>query len=196
MAIHLHVLVDMTGGTHIPTALDAYDDFDLRRFDDASSERAPAALRTILSAHFHSNRKAWEIISLSRQRIALAGDETTVCDLCLVAADAPVQRIVRTAVVCIDVISSEPLSLIQNRADAYDSIGVKHVWLLDPTFQTGWRATSAGLFQIRDDQMMIPGTSIGFRLSTVFKEMEEMLRPARRMSVSSALERNRNDMRR
>ena len=186
----------MTGSPQTSNQFDAYEGFDLGRFENASSERAPAALRTILAAHFYSNRRAWEIVPLSRQRVALAGDETTICDVCIVAADAPVQRIVRTALVCIDVISSEPLSLIHNRAHAYDSIGVKHVWLLDPTFQTGWRATAAGLFQIRDDQMAIPGTSIGFRLSTVFKEMDEMLHPVRRMSVSSALERNRSELRR
>lgn len=186
----------MTGAAQTNDPIDAYEYFDVRRFEDASSERAPSALRTILAAHFFSNRRAWDIVPLTRQRISLVTDEIAVCDLCIVAADAPVQRTARNALACIDVISSEPLSLIQNRADAYDAIGVKHFWLLDPVFQTGWRATPAGLFQIRDDQMSIPGTSIGFRLSIVFRDMEDMLRPNRRMSVSSALERNRNEVRR
>jgi hypothetical protein len=186
----------MIGHGQTSNQVDAYEYFDVQRFEDASSERAPAALRTILASHFFGNRRAWDVVPLARQRISLATDEIAVCDLCIVAADAPVQRTVRSALACIDIISSEPLSLIQNRADAYDSIGVKHFWLLDPVFQTGWRATPAGLFQIRDDQMSIPGTSIGFRLSTVFKDMEEMLRPNRRMSVASALERNRSEVRR
>ncbi len=186
----------MTGAGQTNNQIDAYEYFDVQRFEDASSERAPAALRTILASHFFSNRRAWEIVPLVRQRISLVTDEITVCDLCIVAADAPVQPTVRSPLACIDIISSEPLSLIQSRADAYDSIGVKHFWLLDPVFRTGWRATPTGLFQIRDDQMSISGTSIGFRLSTVFKDMEEMLRPNRRMSVSAALERNRNEVRR
>lgn len=167
-----------------PHSVDTSDSFELDRFESASSERAPAALRTILAGHFHANRRTWDIVTLSRQRVALAAGGSTVCDICIVAADAPVERVIRTPpMVCIDVISSEPLAFVQNRVDAYEAIGVKHIWLLDPAFRTGWRATSSGLFQIRDDQLTISGTSIGFRLATVFNELDEMIRPGRRVSV-------------
>lgn len=177
-----------------PHAADSSDQFDVDRFEIASSERAPAALRTILAAHFHTNRRTWDIVPLSRQRILFASGDSTVCDICIVAADAPVERVVRTPpMVCIDVISSEPLAFVQNRVDAYESMGVKHIWLLDPAFRTGWRATSSGLFQVRDDQLAISGTSVGFRLATLFNEMDEMIRPGRRNSVQAALSRTRSE---
>lgn len=156
-------------------------------------ERAQAGLRTILAAHFHANRRQWGLTTLCRQRIVISPKESTICDICILGPDAPLERVVRSPpMICIDVMSEEPLALVQSRADLYESMGVKHIWLLDPAYRAAWRATSAGLFQVRDDQMMISGTSIGFRLSGVFDELEELLRPPQRLSVSSAIERTRN----
>ena len=186
----------MTGFGATTNTVDPYHDYDLGRFETASSERAPAALRTILAAHFHANRRTWGIVSLSRQRIALTAESSTVCDVCVLTSESPVERVVQLApLICIDVISSEPLALVQNRVDAYEAIGVKHIWLLDPAFRTGWRATSSGLFQVRDDLMSVSGTSVGFRLTEIFGEMEDMIRPSRRMSVSAATERSRREAR-
>ncbi len=183
----------MTNGEPSSTqAKDTYA-FDRNRFDAFSTERAQAALRTILATHFHTNRRNWNIVTLCRQQIAVGSGDTRMCDLCILPDDAPVEQVVRTTpMICLNVLSEEPLALIQNRADAFESIGVKHVWLLDPMSRVGWKATSTGLFQIRNDEFMIPGTSIGFRLSTVFSEMDDMIHPTKRLSVSAALERSRN----
>jgi hypothetical protein len=94
--------------------------------------------------------------------------------------------------ICIDIMSEEPLALLQKRTDLYERIGVKHIWLLDPTFRSAWRASSSGLFQVRDDQMMISGTPIGFRLSAIFLELDELLRPPQRTPAASAIERPRS----
>jgi hypothetical protein len=183
--------VIMTNGESFTQAKDTYS-FDRSRFDASSTERAQAALRTILATHFHTNRRNWNIVTLCRQQIAV-GSGTQVCDLCVLSDDAPVEQVVRTTpMICLNVISAEPLAVIQNQADTLESIGVKHIWLLDPIFRTGWKATSTGLFQIRNDEFMIAGTSIGFRLSAVFSEMDEMIHPPKRLSVSAALERSRS----
>ena len=156
-------------------------------------ERAQGGLRTVLAAHFHANRRQWGVIALCRQRILVSPKESTICDVCILGSDAPLERVVRSPpMICIDVMSEESLALVQNRADLYTQMGVKHIWLLDPAYRTAWRATAAGLFQVRDDQMVISGTSIGFRLSVIFEELEELLRPPQRVTVSAAIERTRN----
>ncbi|SEB48025.1 hypothetical protein [Terriglobus roseus] len=163
------------------------------RFRCDPFERAQAGLRAILAAHFHTNRRPWGIVTLCRQRILISEAESTICDICIVGSDAPVSRVVRSPpMICIDVMSEEPLAMVQNRADLYERMGVKHIWLLDPTYRAAWRATSSGLFQVRDDQLMISGTSIGFRLSSIYQELDEVLRPSQRMSVSAAIDRSRN----
>jgi hypothetical protein len=162
------------------------------RFQPDPFERAQSGLRTILAAHFHTNRRPWGILALCQQRILISEKETTICDLCILGSDAPLERVVRSPpMICIDVMSEEPLALVQNRVDLYERMGVKHIWLIDPTYRAAWRANSSGLFQVRDDQMLISGTSIGFRLTSVFQELDELLRPPQRMSVSSAIERSR-----
>jgi hypothetical protein len=163
------------------------------RFQSDPFERAQAGLRAILAAHFHVNRRPWGIVALCRQRILISEAESTICDICIVGSDAPFSRVVRSPpMICIDVMSEEPLALVQNRADVYEKMGVKHIWLLDPMYRAAWRATASGLFQVRDDQLMISGTSIGFKLSNIFQELDEVLRPQQRMSVSAAIDRSRN----
>lgn len=163
------------------------------RFQPDPFERAQAGLRTILAAHFHANRRPWGVVTLCQQRIQISDKESTICDLCILGSDAPLERVVRSPpMICVDVMSEEPLALVQNRVDLYERMGVKHIWLIDPTYRAAWRANSSGLFQVRDDQMIISGTSIGFRLSLVFQELEELLRPPQRLSVTSAIERSRN----
>jgi Uma2 family endonuclease len=182
----------MTGEPSKYQTADDSKAFDLSRFESYSTERAQSALRTILAAHFHAHRRNWNVVTLCRQQVYINQGKHRVCDICIVSDEAPAERVVRVPpVICIDIISEEPLALVQNRVDTYEEAGVKHIWILDPVFRTGWKASSSGLFQVRDDQMLIAGTSIGFKLSAVFEEMEEMLRPARRLSVPAALERSR-----
>jgi hypothetical protein len=189
--------VIMTSGEPSSNQAEDLYSFDRNRFDAFSTERAQAALRTILASHFHTNRRNWNIVTLCRQQIAVGPGDTRMCDLCILPADAPVEQVVRTTpMICLNVISEESLALIQNHVDTFEKIGVKHVWLLDPMFRTGWKATSTGLFQIRNDECIIPGTSIGFRLSTVFSEMDEMIHPTKRLSVSAAIERSRSSINR
>jgi hypothetical protein len=182
----------MTDDPNTMSSPQNYGGFNTDRYEASSTERAQSALRSILAAHFHNNRKNWNIVALCRQKIAFHAAESKICDICIISADAPVERVVRIPpMICLDVISEEPLALIQNRVDMYEKLGVKHIWMLDPAFRTGWKATSAGLFQVRDDQMMISGTPIGLRLTAIFEEMEELIRPSKRLSVSAALERSR-----
>ena len=166
--------------------------FDVDRYAPDSFDRSQSALRTILGSHFHSNRKAWNIVTLLRQRVAISQYDSAVCDVCVLHAEAPVERVVRVPpLICIDIVTEESLAAVQRRVDSYASTGVKHVWLLDAAYRCAWRATSSGLFQVRDDQMMIAGTSIGFRLTAVFEELDELMQPGKRLSVSAAIERAR-----
>jgi Uma2 family endonuclease len=167
-------------------------DADGQGFQADPFERAQSCLRTILAAHFHASRRAWGIVALCRQRILISERESTICDVCILGSDAPFERVVRAPpMICIDVLSEEPLAQVQSKIYLYEKMGVKHIWLLDPAYRSAWRATSTGLFQVRDDQMMISGTSIGFQLSSIFQELDELNRPPHRMSVSSAIERSR-----
>jgi hypothetical protein len=192
LAPHVLMLVYMIAGD-TSSSNSSLDAFDTARFDASSTERSHAALRAILATHFHVNRKNWNIVTLCRQRISVSADESRVCDLCILDADAPVEQVVHMPpMICVDIISNEPLALIQHRVDIYERMGVKQIWLLDPNFRSAWKASGAGLFQIKNDEMGIPGTSIGFRLNTIFAEMDELLRPGRRTSLSSTVERINN----
>jgi hypothetical protein len=57
--------------------------------------------------------------------------------------------------------------------DEYVAFQVENIWILDPQKRIAWRADSAGLHQVTEDALTVPGTPIRVVLSELFAELDQ-----------------------
>jgi len=140
-------------------------------------ERPHAALQGILFAIFHANRQKWKIVALPKQRVQVSRTHYRVPDLCVVSKNDPVHVVITTApMICIEILSSgDSISSIQERADEYTAMGVGYIWVADPISRRVWAVSSDGLYPVREDLLVVPGTPIEISLPKVFAELDELL---------------------
>jgi hypothetical protein len=75
----------------------------------------------------------------------------------------------RVPILCIEILSDEPFSEVQQRCDAYLADGIAHVWLLDPDRKRAYTVTKAeGLRECRGGILQIANPPLELDLKTIF----------------------------
>ncbi|WP_213805230.1 Uma2 family endonuclease [Granulicella sp. dw_53] len=139
-------------------------------------ERPHALLQGIFLAIFHANRRTWNIVVLPEQRVQTSRNHYRIPDVCVLRRSDPVDAIVKTApLICVEVLSPrDTMSAMQERVDDYASMGVEHIWLVDPVSRHAYVATREGFQQPANQEFTVPGTPIRVPLSEIFAEFDEM----------------------
>lgn len=74
----------------------------------------------------------------------------------------------------IEVLSrDETLTELQERVNDYASMGVGHIWAVDPWLRVGYVASMRGFVQPEDGVLLVEGTSIAVTLVDVFTELDQ-----------------------
>jgi Uma2 family endonuclease len=138
-------------------------------------EQPHAHLQNIFGGIFREHRKEWAVRALTEQRIQISARRYRIADVCILRSSDPQDPIVRVPpLLCIEVLSKgDSLSELQERVDDYQSMGVQHIWAIDPWKRHGYLATTQGFTQPQDGILAVPDTSIRIALADVFAELDE-----------------------
>ncbi len=92
-------------------------------------------LTGLLFAHFHPSAKALGVLPIVEQRIRIDANRVRICDFVLIQAELPRERVTQTPpLLCVEVLSPEDrLARAEVVLTDYRNMGVKHIWLMDPS---------------------------------------------------------------
>ena len=95
-------------------------------------------------------RLRWRV--LAEQRVQVRATRFRVPDVCVLAEDAPREKIIRTPpILCIEILSPEDrMSRYLERVNDYFEMGVPTCWIIDPIGRRAWAATPGHLDEATD----------------------------------------------
>ena len=108
-------------------------------------------------------------------RVQVKATRFRVPDVCVLAADAPTEQILRhPPLLCIEVLSpSDTIARMRDRIRDYLEMGVRQVWLLDPASRSAMTCEGSTMTEQREGSLRLPGTAIEVALAEVFQVLDE-----------------------
>jgi Uma2 family endonuclease len=139
-------------------------------------DRPHAAMQAILTAIFNNNRRLWNVVALTEQRVQTSAKHFRIPDICVLRRSDPVDPIVHVApLICVEILSPrDSLSDMQERVDDYFQMGVTHVWVIDPRNRRAYVASTKGFQEPENAQFSVPETPVRISIADVFAEFDEM----------------------
>jgi len=139
-------------------------------------ERPHSILQGILVTLFNINRRAWGIVAGTEMRVQVGERRYRIPDVCVLRRSDPNDDIVKTPpLICIEVLSPEDrIQRVQERFADYATMGVEHMWLLDPVRHQAWAVMADGSQTHVESEFTVPGTPIRISLAEVFAELDDM----------------------
>ncbi len=139
-------------------------------------EQYHAFVQTAIAVIFYANRKAWGFRSLTELRLQVSATRYRVPDVCVIPASEPIVPIpMKPPVVCIEVLSPEDrFQRVVKRVQDYRSMGVEHIWIIDPQTRECWTIdhASGGAIPMFEDAFTIPGTPVRVAIADIFEEID------------------------
>jgi Uma2 family endonuclease len=173
----------MSSATLVPVSeyLTASYEHDCDYIDGELQERSVGEishsfLQTVLATMFNANRRQWGVVAGTELRVQVAARRYRVPDICVIRRSDPKDPIVQTApLICIEVLSPEDrIQRVQERFADYATMGVEHMWLLDPVRRQAWVVSADGSQTHVESEFIVPGTPIRVSLAEVFAELDDM----------------------
>jgi Uma2 family endonuclease len=133
-----------------------------------------ATFQIAIGSHFWVHRAAWGIHPVSEQRIRVAADRVRICDIAVLRADTPRERVTQTPpLICIEILSPEDrLSRAKEVLADYLRMGVENIWLVDPIYRSVWIFDAAGLHEADPTNLEVKDTPIHLDLSEAFAALD------------------------
>ena len=132
-----------------------------------------ARLQWLISAQFASSETDWQVTGVVEQRIRIDANRVRICDIALLRADAPREKVTKTApLLCIEVMSPEDrLSRAKIVLGDYLRMGVEHIWLLDPMRRAAYTLDASGLHE-QEGTLSVPDTAICLDVDALFARLD------------------------
>lgn len=123
---------------------------------------------------FNVRAKEWATDVVLEQRIRVTADRVRVCDVVVLGADAPRERVTVTPpLICIEILSPEDrLSRAKIVLGDYLAMGVENVWLIDPIYRSAWTFDAAGLHEADPANLKVKDTPIHLDLTEAFAALD------------------------
>lgn len=128
-------------------------------------------IQAAIIAYFFARRKAWGISVAPEQRIQVSPTRFRIPDVCVVLGE-PEEQIFRTPpFLCIEILSPEDrMSRVEQRIDDYLTMGVRYVWVIDPSSRHVYSATrEAGLQEFKGTILRTENPVLELPLAEVFE---------------------------
>jgi Uma2 family endonuclease len=111
-----------------------------------------ARLQMAIAAYLYARRRELGIVVVPEQRVQVSPTRFRVPDICvLLGAGRPPQIFTDPPFICIEILSPEDrMAAMQERVDDYLNMGVPYIWILNPAPRKAFRATTAGILEIRE----------------------------------------------
>ncbi len=128
----------------------------------------------LLFTVFAVNGASWKTDPVVEQRIRVSPNQIRVCDVAVLRADAPRERVTMTApLLCIEVLSPEDRTARAKLVLAdYLAMGVVNIWLIDPIRRTAFTFDALGLHEADVRHLEVPGTPICVDLMPIFAALD------------------------
>ena len=96
---------------------------------------------------------------LPEQRVQVSPSRFRVPDVCILAEDAPREKITRTPpMLCIEILSPEDtMSRVMEKVKDYFKMGVPVCWIVNPISREAWTATPGQLIEATDGVLRAGG---------------------------------------
>ena len=134
-----------------------------------------ALVQKAVAIIFHINRQAWRTRSAISLRLKISPIRYRVADVCVLNASEPIVPIpFKPPLLCVEVLSPEDrLQLMVARVQDYRTMGVQHIWIIDPATRECWTIDSeGGALPMLDDAFTIPGTPVRVAIADIFEEID------------------------
>jgi len=137
-------------------------------------ERGHSTLQLAFGALFHRNRAEWSVVPLTEQRVQVVANRYRVPDVCVIRREDPRDEIIRKApLICLEVLSPEDtFSRLQTKVDDYVSMGVEHIWVIDPATRRAYVAGPQGFLDLASGEFTVPGTLIRVVVADLFADLD------------------------
>ena len=137
-------------------------------------EKEHSIIQRFLTVLFAINRAAWGVEVFPELRTQTQARRFRVPDVLVMrAADKFERYVTHPPLIAIEILSPEDtLKAMREKAAEYRQFGVEHIWIIDPSPRVAYRATEAGLEEVRAGDLSVPGTPIRVALSELFAELD------------------------
>jgi Uma2 family endonuclease len=132
-------------------------------------------LQGILCVLFSAKRREWQIRVVPEVRVRVKPARFRIPDVCVLAGGSPTEQIIRyPPLLCIEVVSpSDTIARMRDRIRDYLEMGVRQVWLLDPTSRSAMVCVGNTMTEQTEGSLTLPGTAIDVALAEVFQVLDE-----------------------
>ena len=129
-----------------------------------------SSLQTAIAVYFGSRQKELGITVVVEQRVQVTPTRFRIPDVCIVLGKTREQIFRTPPFLCIEVLSPEDrMARVETRIHDYLSMGVRYVWLLDPSTRRAYVATEeSGLRESRDAVLRTEDPALELPLAEVF----------------------------
>ena len=152
---------------------------DCEYIDGVIRERAlgdfeHSCLQSLLCGIFFSHRSDWGIASLAEQHIRITPSRYLIPDVTVVKAGLPREpRLTKPPLLVVEIQSpTDTLREAVLKSRDYLSFGIANIWGIDPKARTAYYARAAGLEDVMNGWLEVPGTPIRISLDEMFSEMD------------------------
>ena len=136
-------------------------------------ERYHSELQGAIHSYYYVRRRSWRVYPYVEQRIRISAARYRVPDICLVAGHPTEQIFTTPPLAVFEVLSPEDRkNRTKSRIDDYLSIGVRHIWAINPKTRDVEAHTPKGVRVIDDGVLRTANPDTELRLSEIFDEIE------------------------
>jgi Uma2 family endonuclease len=129
-----------------------------------------SSLQTAVAVYFGSRQKQLGITVVVEQRVQVSPTRFRIPDVCVVLGKATEQIFRTPPFLCVEILSPEDrMKRVQERIDDYLRMGVRYVWVFDPSGPHVYTATSeAGLHEFKGEILRTENPVLELPLAEVF----------------------------
>ena len=129
-----------------------------------------SSLQTAVAAYFFARRKQWDLNVAVEQRVQVSPTRFRVPDVCVVLGKVTEQIFRKPPFLCVEILSPEDrMKRVQQRIDDYLAMGVRYVWVLDPSNRRAYVATAeTGLRETRETVLKTENPALELPLDELF----------------------------
>ena len=138
-------------------------------------ERDHGKLQLFFAYFFESRRRDWNLEVIPELRVQVREDRFRVPDVCVLAADAPREQIVKTPpLLCIEILSpADTIHKMRERIRDFLEMGVREVWLVDPSSRTVILCRGNTMIEQTEGDLVLGETLISIPIREAFSVLDE-----------------------
>jgi Uma2 family endonuclease len=148
-----------------------YVDGELRERNVGKTDHA--RIQALLAAWFVANEQGWTILVTTEQRMRVSAGRVRIPDVTIARPGALSEDVLSTPPLCVIEILSpdDSYSSTWEKAHDYRKMGIKNIWLIDPTTRSGQASTADGWRETME--FTIPGTPVRLGLEDLFSRLDQ-----------------------